>query len=41
LNVLVMVILRKGDAFAKENVAGLGMRVNLKTQSRFPEGKLV
>jgi len=31
----VIVTFRKRRCFAKENVAGLGMRVNLKTQSRF------
>jgi hypothetical protein len=30
-----MVILRKGDAFAKENVAGLGMRVNFENAVAF------
>jgi hypothetical protein len=33
--------LSKGRCFAKENIAGLGMRVNLKSQSRFSGGKLV
>jgi len=37
----VIVTFRKRRCFAKENVAGLGMRVNLKTQSRFSGGKLV
>jgi hypothetical protein len=36
-----MVTFSKGQCFAKENMAGLGMRVNLKTQSRFSRGKLV